>query len=131
MPRFFFDFGQGDEHVPDTEGIAFATTEDAYLEAVEAAHEMWGDLLRKRCDPSRCRFEVRDANQDLLFVLPFQELIDNCHDRQRPTPSVDRATAAATVTTSRAKAANDAFQRTLFNMRRTLAESRALLAPKG
>ncbi len=131
MPLFFFDFRQGDEHVPDTEGIAFASTEDAYLEAVEAAQEMWGDLLRNRRDPRRCLFEVRDANRELLFILPFQELIDSCRDRRRPAPNVDRATATAKATTGRAKAANDAFQRILFDLRRTLAESRALLATTG
>ena len=133
MPRFFFDFRQGEDHSPDIEGLELASTEDAYLEAVKGAQEMWSELLKKRRDPHHCRFEVRDINGALLFHLPFEEVLENCLDRKpvKPAAGADHAAAAATATAGRAKRANDDFQRTLSKMRTTLAESRALLTPKG
>lgn len=128
MPRFFFDFCQGDEHVPDEEGIEFASTEQAYMEAVEGAREMWSDLLKKRRDPNRCRFEVRDAGGNLLFTFPFHEVVESCLDRPRPSQtSAERATAAAVDTAGRIQLANDQVQKALHNLRAILVESRTLL----
>jgi hypothetical protein len=130
MPRFFFDFRQGDDYTPDTDGNEFASTEQAYLEAMEAAREMWSELLRKRRDPTRCGFEVRDAKGNLLFLFPFQEVMDSCVDR-RPKPPlfIDHrtATATATATAARVDHANRGFRQELHKIRETLAESRALL----
>jgi hypothetical protein len=84
MPRYFFDFRQGTQCSPDSHGADFATVEDAYLEGIKGIQDMWGDLLRKRQDPRRCRFEVRNEQRELLFVLPFQEALDCCLDRQHP-----------------------------------------------
>ena len=132
MPRFYFDYRQGEDNALDMQGIELATTEEAYLEVVEAAQEMWGELLKKRCDPRRCLFEVRDANRELLFIFPFQEVIDNCLDREPPRrpSSVDRATAAAAATTGRVVRANDEFLSALRQVREPLRDSRALLATK-
>ncbi len=132
MPRFHFDFCQGEDHIPDTIGVELATTEDAYLEVVEAVQEMWGELLRKRSDPRRCQFEVRDANREILFIFPFQEVIDNCLDRAQPRRSadLDTAKAAATATLGRVQRANDDFLRALNSIRATLSDSRALLQVK-
>jgi hypothetical protein len=132
MPRFYFDYRQGEEPLRDMQGIELASTEAAYLEVSEAAQEMWSDLLKKRCDPRRCQFEVRDANRELLFIFPFQEVIDNCLDRgpaRRPA-GVDRATAAAAATTGRVVRANNEFLTALRQVRATLSDSRALLATK-
>ena len=41
MPRFFFDFRQGDERCADAQGTEFADVEQAYLEAFTAAQDMW------------------------------------------------------------------------------------------
>jgi hypothetical protein len=132
MPRFYFDYRQGEDRIMDTQGVDLATTEAAYLEVCEAAQEMWGDLLKKRCDPRRCQFEVRDANRELMFVFPFQEVIDNCLDREpaRRASGVDRATVTAAATAGRVVRANDEFLSTLREVRATLRHSRALLATK-
>ena len=124
MPRFYFDYRQGEEPVRDMQGIELASTEAAYLEVCEAVQEMWSDLLKKRCDPRRCRFEVRDTNRELLFIFPFQEVIDNCLDREpaRPPGGVDRATAAAAATTGRVVRANDEFLSALRQVRATLTD---------
>ena len=80
MPRFFFDFRQGDEFTPDSAGSEFPSAEKAYLGAYRAAGEMWAELLAGRRDPRRCSFEIHDSNRNLLSVLPFRELLDSCHD---------------------------------------------------
>ncbi len=80
MSRFYFDFRQGNDFVPDSEGTELVSTDQAYLEAFEGAREMWSELLKQRQDPRRCRFEVRDAQGALLFVLPFLEVPDACPD---------------------------------------------------
>jgi len=132
MPRFFFDFRQGEDHLPDTQGVELATTEDAYLEVVEAAQDMWSELLKKRRDPRRCQFEVRDVNREILFIFPFQEVIDNCLDRSQARQASDlgstKTTAAATF--GRVQRANHDFSRTLAQIRATLDDARALLQTK-
>ena len=82
MPRYFFDFRQGNEHCPDAEGSDFPDVERAYLEACTAARDMWSELLKERRDPRRCTFEVRNETRQLLFTLPFQDVVDSCLDRE-------------------------------------------------
>jgi len=81
MARFFFDFRQAGKYTRDLEGIEFAGVEQAYLEAFKAAQDMWSELLKQRRDPRRCVFEVRGGSGEILFVLPFQEVVDCCTDR--------------------------------------------------
>ena len=132
MPRFYFDYRQGEDRMRDMQGVELVSTEAAYLEVSEAAQEMWSDLLKKRCDPRRCQFEVRDVNRELLFIFPFQEVIDNCLDREQATlpETVDRAQSAAMITYGRIQRANEDFLNALGTVRATLTESRALLATK-
>ena len=87
MQRFFFDFCQGTERCPDAEGTEFANVEQAYLEAFKAAQDMWSEFLRQRQDPRRCVFEVRNDQRELLFALPFHEVMDSCRDREPPCTS--------------------------------------------
>jgi len=113
-------------------GEEFATTEDAYLEVSAAAQDMWSELLKKRRDPRRCQFEVRDVNREILFIFPFQEVIDNCLDRSQARQASDlgstKTTAAATF--GRVQRANHDFSRTLAQIRATLDDARALLQTK-
>lgn len=125
MPRFFFDFRQGEECCEDTDGTEFATVEQAYLEAVKAAQDMWSELLRKRQDPRRCLFEVRSVRRELLFILPFQEVTDSCRDRAVPQvrPSFDELARVA----HRTRKVSEEFVQTLHSVRQTLEESQALV----
>lgn len=75
MPRYYF-------HVVSTEGVSademgseFPNVEAAFLSAHEAAFEMSVEMLRERHDPSGYRFEIRDARGELLFDLPFSEVM--------------------------------------------------------
>lgn len=86
MPTFFFDFCQGSTLIEDDRGLVFETVEDAYLDAYEAALEMWSDLLRRRQDPRRYSFRVRGGDGALLFVLPFTEVLETCLDAKGRAP---------------------------------------------
>jgi len=86
MPRFFFDYRQGDTYCRDTEGCSFATAEEAFLDAFEAAKDMWSELLGRREDPRRCSFEIRNEDGQVQYVLPFHEVLDSCRDVRRRAP---------------------------------------------
>lgn len=78
MARYFFNFRQGDSLSVDDEGSEFASIEDAFLSAVQAAQDMWRELLIRREDPLECSFEVIDAHGNEVFALPFSEVLDAC-----------------------------------------------------
>lgn len=128
MPRYFFDFGHGTQYSKDVEGIDFPDTEQAYLQAFEAAREMWSDLLQQRRDPHRCFFEVRDEQRELLFTLPFQEVVESCLDRQ-VTP-LHRTFAQANFTFHHARRVGAEVIEQIRITQETLKELRALLAQK-
>ena len=86
---------------------------------------MWSELLRARRDPRRCAFEVRNEKRDLLFVLPFDEVIESCRDRSMAPvqQNIERATA----TLNHHRRLSGEFIDALNDVRKTLTESRALL----
>jgi len=128
MPHFFFDFCQGPDHCIDAQGTEFGSVEDAYLGAFQAAQDMWSELLRKRQDPRRCFFEVRNAEREVLFALPFQEVMDSCRDRA--TPAIQSITETVYASAHRTRRAAQEFRETLQAVRNTLADSRAILQDK-
>jgi len=128
MPRFFFDFLEADERTLDPVGVEFAHVEQAYLEAFDGAEEMWAALLKQRRDPRRCRFEVRDGDRNLLFILPFQEVLDCCRDRGPVV--LHRTLDQVCATTNYAKRVGNEFRDELNLMRATLKQSRDLLLEK-
>ncbi len=89
MPLFFFHLAGPDENSPDSEGVEFASVEDAFLDVHRAVLDISFDMLRRQRDPHRYRFDVRDSSGRLLFELPFSEVL-------RPSP-VARGGRQATV----------------------------------
>ncbi len=75
MPRYFFDLASPAGLEPDDMGIEFPDLDAAYLEAVHAIGEITLELLRKREDPGRYRFEVRDETRRLVMELSFAEVL--------------------------------------------------------
>jgi hypothetical protein len=127
MPRYFFDFFQAGDHSIDEEGTQFANAEEAYLDAFQAAREMWGELLAARRDPTQCYFEILSADRELLFVLPLQEVVESCRDR-RPTRPFAALIHHALSTAGKAHRAGHDLKRELQSIRQTLTDSRRLLA---
>jgi hypothetical protein len=126
MSLFYFDFRQGDTVSQDTQGSEFATTEEAYLETHQAAREMWSTLLQERRDPRRCAFEVRDSERQLLFLFPFEEVMEYCKDPCRTSAFHENFTRAESLAT-RAQQAQEAFKQEISSLRASLKESRELL----
>ena len=126
MPRYYFDFHEGPVYSSDTEGTDFPNVEQAYLEAYEAAQEMWSELLWERRDPRLCSFKVRTQARELLFTLPFQEVVDSC--RNRPNQPLRRTFEQAASTSDYARRVSAEFRKEVSATYRALQESRALLA---
>src|SRR6185312_6779193 len=125
MALFFFDFRQGQERVRDPEGAEFASVEEAFLDCARAAQEMWSELLKDRRDPRQCSFEVRDAENNVMFVFPFQEALDVCTDR-KPS-SINLTFHQAFAIANRATRVGEDFRKELWQLRAALWESRSLL----
>jgi hypothetical protein len=92
MPRFFFDFREGNSLSPDDEGIEFASLEEAYLEAFRSAQDIAAERLRERCDPFDCAFTITDAAGQELIVLPFKEILDGRRQSTLPQENENRPT---------------------------------------
>ena len=125
MQRYYFDFRQAGVRVPDTEGVEFHDVEQAYLEAFRAAQDMWSELLKQRRDPRRCSFEVRNAAGEILFLFPFQEVMDCCTDQR--AISLRRTFEELSHTSNYAKRVGDEFAEEVRSLRQSLQHSRALL----
>jgi hypothetical protein len=75
MPRFHFHFRKGREVEPDPEGLQFPDLETAYLEAFQAATEIWAEMLQRREDPRDLSVDIRDSGGRVLLTLPFSEVL--------------------------------------------------------
>ena len=129
MQRFFFDFREADHLYPDTGGTELANVEKAYLEAFKAAQQMWSELLMQRRDPRRCCFEVRNAGDEVVFVLPFQEVLDCC--RNHRTIPLERTFEELTATHSYARRVASEFAQQIRATNQALQQSRELLEQVG
>src|SRR5262249_26597268 len=68
--RYFFHLRVGRELSVDELGVELPDLDTAYLEAFQAAQEMWGELLAEKSDPLLRSFEIADASGRLLLTLP-------------------------------------------------------------
>ena len=128
MPRFFFDFRQNNTLEKDAIGCEHASAEEAYLEAFRAAREMWSELLARRRDPRRCYFEIRDADDNSLFILPFAEVLESCHDFSEARPALLETFQHSVGTMARLRRAHRDFLDELQKSRNVLEEAKALIA---
>lgn len=128
MQRYYFDYRQAGQLTPDTVGCDFATIEDAYLEAFKAAREMWAELLGQRRDPRRCSFEIRDGSGNLLFTLPFGEVLESCRDYLVGKPTILETFRDSMATMRYFRQQHSEFLREMENARTALRESAELIA---
>lgn len=75
MGRYFFHVWLGDTMEVDEIGTECRDAEDAYMQAFQAAQDAWFDSVCLRTDPRRHRFEVADVAGNILFEVPFVEVI--------------------------------------------------------
>lgn len=127
LPRFHFHFSNNGRLCRDNHGIVFATPEEAYLQANAAAEAMWPGLLRDRTDPMACKFIVTDAQDSLLFQLPFCELVERCRNPSAPEKRRSELTLAIEGNRVRATVAHARLQTEMHQTRRSLDEMTELL----
>ncbi len=75
MPCFFFNIRTKTDFIQDLEGQEFASLNEVLKEAIVAAREIM--KLRAGEEHTSDRFEIRDIDQQLVFVLPFRALMQS------------------------------------------------------
>jgi hypothetical protein len=70
MRRYYFDIREGDEIIPDEEGLELSTIEKVQEEAARSLADMARDAIRARGDgvPQEIAIEVRDDSGPVLQV---------------------------------------------------------------
>jgi hypothetical protein len=103
----------------DREGLDLPDLDAAYMEAFEAAKEMWIEAIRDMRNPMRQSFEVADAAGNILIVVPFGEVLASLKGvpNQHPAETAHRA---AELTSEVRQAVATAYHR--------LSEAQSLLA---
>lgn len=119
MPQFFFNFRDEDGLDRDQEGLDLPDLDAAYMEAFEAAKEMWIEAIRDMRNPMRQSFEVAGAAGNTLIVVPFGEVLASLKGAPNKHP-VETARHAAKLTSEVREAVATAYQR--------LSEAQTLLA---
>jgi hypothetical protein len=94
MPLYFFHLSTPGAYSHDDLGIEYADVETAYLGAYQAALDIGLELLRERTDPSRHVFEIMDQDGQMLFELPFSEVLHPLN-AARPPPRGGRCMPAS------------------------------------
>jgi uncharacterized protein DUF6894 len=71
MPRYFFDLREGDESVPDEEGLELSSIERVQEEAARSLADFARDAARRVTQDGKAHqmtIEVRDDNGPLMQV---------------------------------------------------------------
>jgi len=131
MPQFFFHFYDGESRASDDVGLEFASAEQAYLEAVASAGAMWPELLTARCNPLNCAFEIADSKGQILFHVPFEELVEACARPAQAPESRSELHRQIEDTHVRAQIARMAIRTSFDDVRQSLLQANALLGQLG
>jgi hypothetical protein len=67
-------------------GLELPDLDAAYLEAFEAAKEMWGEAIRDMRNPGRQQFEIADEKGNTLVIVPFREVLESLKGVPKPHP---------------------------------------------
>jgi hypothetical protein len=75
MPRYFFHLRGLETHVPDPDGADFANADDAWEAARRTAQTLMRTEVETEAEWLTCRFEVLDEAGEVVFELPFSEVL--------------------------------------------------------
>lgn len=75
MPKYYFHIRDGEELVQDDEGIDLPNLAAAQEEAVQAARDMLVELLRNDLPVNGQKFEICDADGNILAVVAFRQVL--------------------------------------------------------
>jgi hypothetical protein len=84
--RYYFHLRIGGTLSPDELGLELPDLETAYLEAFQAAQQMWTELLAERSNPLVRAFEIADAEGRILLTVPFSEVLERARRPIAPPP---------------------------------------------
>jgi hypothetical protein len=120
MPRYFFHFRSGKLLEHDEDGLEMPDLDTAYLEAFEAAKDMWIEAIRTRGDnPNQQQFEINDADGHTVLIVPLREVLESLKGTPKLLP-MENAERAAKLSAEVTQAVASA--------RKSLEQSRELLA---
>jgi hypothetical protein len=75
MPRYFFHLRGPDTHVPDPDGADFVNADQAWEAARRTAQTLMRTEVETEAEWLTCRFEVLDEAGEVVFELPFSEVL--------------------------------------------------------
>lgn len=73
--RYYFHIRQGGELIEDQDGDDLVSLEEARSEALLSARHVMAERLRRGFPLGTDRFEIHDANGNLLSIVTFEEAI--------------------------------------------------------
>jgi len=128
VPRFFFNYREGGEYTLDRLGVEFETFELAYLDAFDAAREMWPEIMDRRVDPRICGFDIVNSEGIVVALVNFGEVLENC-TRGRPVTAgkILVSCSEAVDNAHRARRMLSEFQEQIDQTRRQLATVQRLV----
>jgi hypothetical protein len=75
MPRYYLDVLDGDQVLPDLEGIDFADLQTALAEVAKGARDLVASGIRQNQDVSGQSFIIRDGTGAVAATIPFRETL--------------------------------------------------------
>lgn len=76
MPLFYFHICDDDGAVPDQEGLALSSEEEAIREGKASALELLIHDLRDGRPLDHRRIEIRNAHGDIIGIFPLRDMIN-------------------------------------------------------
>lgn len=128
MPRFFYDFFDGQTWSQDDEGIELPSAEQAFVEAFAGARGMWHELVDDRSNPLACAFDIRGEGGQSLFRFDFTELLGRKARASVASLPIGRMVSKLEETHARASRARVDLNHSLEQTLRSLREARTMVA---
>lgn len=75
MPRYYFNVIAGDGPHKDLDGSELPSLEQARVEAIKDARFLMSDAIMRGEDISSRRLEICDDDGQLVFTVPFKDVI--------------------------------------------------------
>ena len=75
MPHFYLHLRDGERLLKDPDGRVFRSLDEARIEAVLSARELMSAKVLAGRKPNNSRFEIVDANDNVVMTVWFEEAI--------------------------------------------------------
>jgi len=75
VPRFYLDVLDGDQVLPDPDGIDFADLQTALAEVAKGARDLVASGIRQNQDVSGQSFIIRDGTGAVVATIPFRQTL--------------------------------------------------------